>query len=260
MDWSLGEYEHVAAQLLPAAAIVVEHAAPRAGERVLDIGCGTGNAALLAAERGAIVTGIDPAERLLDVARAEAAARSLEAQFMRGAAEALPIADGAADLVLSVFGVIFAEDASAAAAEMARVCAQRGRIVISAWVPGDPIAELGRLRRNAITGQAVVPDAPGPPAWHERGALTDLLGPYGFAIQLREAALSFSAGSAEEFIDSELRSHPVWIACRTSLEPRGEMDALRARLLEVLHAANEDPHDFRVTSHYIVASASRNQG
>ena len=260
MDWSLGEYEHVAAQLLPAAAIVVEHAAPRAGERVLDIGCGTGNAALLAAESGAIVTGIDPADRLLDVARAEAAARTLAVQFMRGAAEALPIADGAADLILSVFGVIFAEDAAAAAAEMARVCAPQGRIVISAWIPGGPIAELGRLRREAIIGQAEVPDAPAPPAWHEPVALSDLLGPYGFAIQLREAALPFSAGSAEDFIDSELRNHPMWIACRTSLEPRGEMDALRARVLEVLHAANEDPHAFRVTSHYVVVSANRSQG
>ena len=60
-------------QLLPASSVVVERSAPRVGERLLDIGCGTGNAASLAAERGARVTGVDPAERLLDIARADAA-------------------------------------------------------------------------------------------------------------------------------------------------------------------------------------------
>ena len=68
-DWGLGRYEDTAAQLEPAARAVVERAAPAAGEHVVDVGCGTGNAALLAAERGARVTGVDPAPRLLDVAR-----------------------------------------------------------------------------------------------------------------------------------------------------------------------------------------------
>lgn len=75
LDWSLGNYEHTAAQLLPAARVVVDRAAPAAGERVADVGCGTGNAALLAAARGARVTGVDPAPRLLEVAREQAAAR-----------------------------------------------------------------------------------------------------------------------------------------------------------------------------------------
>lgn len=73
MDWSLGKYEHTAAQLLPVARVVVERAAPAEGERLVDIGCGSGNASLLAAARGARVTGIDPAARLLAVAREQAA-------------------------------------------------------------------------------------------------------------------------------------------------------------------------------------------
>jgi 2-polyprenyl-3-methyl-5-hydroxy-6-metoxy-1,4-benzoquinol methylase len=75
MDWSLGHYEHTAAQLMPAARVVVDRAAPAEGERVVDVGCGTGNAALLAAARGARVTGVDPAARLLEVAREQAAAQ-----------------------------------------------------------------------------------------------------------------------------------------------------------------------------------------
>ena len=65
MDWSLGHYEHTAAQLLPAARVAVDLAAPSSGERLVDVGCGTGNAALLAAASGAAVTGVDPARRLL---------------------------------------------------------------------------------------------------------------------------------------------------------------------------------------------------
>ena len=73
-DWGLGRYEDTAARLQPAARVVVERAAPAAGEHVVDVRCGTGNAALLAVERGTGVIGVDPAPRLLEVARREAAA------------------------------------------------------------------------------------------------------------------------------------------------------------------------------------------
>src|SRR5690242_13344172 len=100
IDWGHGHYERTAAQLVPAARDAVEHAAPRPGEHVVDVGCGTGNAALLAAERGARVTGVDPAERLLEVARAAAAERGLQATFAQGDAAHLPVDDGSADVVL----------------------------------------------------------------------------------------------------------------------------------------------------------------
>jgi SAM-dependent methyltransferase len=91
MDWDAGNYERIATQLLPAARVVIDRAAPLQGERVLDIGCGTGNAAILAAERGARVTAVDPAQRLLDIGRAEAAARGVDVAFLRGEAARLPL-------------------------------------------------------------------------------------------------------------------------------------------------------------------------
>src|SRR3954453_13566746 len=114
-DWGAGHYEHTAAQLQGAAVVVVDVAAPAEGEHVVDVGCGTGNASLLAAARGARVTGVDPAERLLAVARPLAGGRGPPAPFVSGEAAALPVGDGEADLVLSVFGVIFAADPVAAA-------------------------------------------------------------------------------------------------------------------------------------------------
>jgi SAM-dependent methyltransferase len=149
-DWSVGRYEETASQLLPAAELLVEDAGPLAGERVVDVGCGTGNAALLAAARGAQVTGVDPALRLLDVARARAAAAAVDATFLAGEAAALPLADNSADLMLSVFGVIFAPDPQAAAAELARVTADDGRILLTAWIPGGAISRMNQVAQQAV--------------------------------------------------------------------------------------------------------------
>ena len=257
MDWGVGHYEQTALQLLPAAHVVVERAAPTEGEHVVDVGCGTGNAALLAAARGARVTGIDPAPRLLEVARERAAAEGLDATFTGGDAASMPLPDADADVVLSVFGVVFAPDASAAAAEMARVTAPDGRIVINAWIPGGAISDMVRLSREAVAKALGAPaGAPGF-AWHDRDAVAKLLGPHGFEVTTNEERLAFAAGSPREFLDSEFANHPLSVAGREVLEPRGEADALRERVLSILEAANEDPDGFRVTRRYVVVTARR---
>ena len=256
MEWNVGEYEHIAEQLLPAAQVVIDRAALRREEHVVDVGCGTGNAALLAAERGARVTGIDPAQRLLDVASATAAARAADVRFLPGEAARLPLDDSSVDVVVSVFGVIFAPDAQAAAAELARVAAPRARIVLSAWLPEGAVADVMRVRRDA-TAAAGVSGGPVPFAWHDPEAVGGLFAPHGFSIDLREDQLTFNASSAKEFLDTELRVHPGWIAARTVLEPCGKMQAVRDRALEILFAANEDPTGFRVTSPYAVITARR---
>ena len=257
MDWGLGRYEHTAAQLLPAAHAVIDAAAPQPGERLVDVGCGTGNAAMLAAERGAKATGVDPAERLLEVAAAEAHARGLDVRFAPGEAAALPLDDGSADVLVSVFGVIFAQDTGAAAAEMARVAAPHGRIVITAWIPGGAISKAVRAGREAVTAALGTPPGPPPFAWHDAAALADLLGPHGFDVAVEERDISFTAGSAEEYVDGEMRNHPLWVAGMNVLEPRGEADAVRERALGILAAGNEDPAGFRVTSRYVIARLAR---
>lgn len=257
VDWGLGHYENSAPQLLPAAEVVVERAMPVAAEHVVDVGCGTGNAALLAAARGARVTGVDPARRLLEVAREEAERRGLGVAFLPGEAAALPLPDASADVVLSVFGVIFAPNAQAATAELARVTAPQGRIVLSAWIPSGAISETNRLGREAVMRAFGAPAAPPPFPWHDRDALADLFAPYGFSVTADEHSLSFTAASASDYLDAEYESHPLAVAGRIVLEPRGEAEGLRAQALEILEAANEDPAGFRVTSRYVVATAER---
>lgn len=257
VDWSIGEYEHTAAQLQPAAEVIVAHADPQPGDRVVDVGCGTGNGALLAAARGARVTGVDPAARLLDVARERAAAAGLDATFVAGDAAALPLPDAAADLVLSIFGVIFAPDPPAAAAELARVCAPDGRIVLSAWRPEGAVNQVAKLAREAVR-TAVGAPAGGPPfAWHEPAALGELLAPHGFGVTAIEEPITFRGASPRAFLEADGQRHPLAVAARGLLEPRGESEALFDRMLSVYEAENEDPDAFAVTSRYVVATARR---
>jgi SAM-dependent methyltransferase len=256
VDWGVGRYERTAAQLLPTARAVVDHAALVEGEHVVDIGCGTGNAALMAAARGARVTGVDPAARLLDVARDHASVQGLQATFLAGTADALPLERGAVDVALSVFGVIFAPDPAAAADEIARVLAPDGRIVMSAWIPEGTITRAMRVSAEAVCRALGVP-APRPFPWHDRDALTGLLSAHGFEVQIAEHTHAFTAASAEAFVTSEFENHPLWVAGRELLEPRGEADAVRDRTLAILEAGNEDQEAFRATSRYVVATARR---
>src|SRR5688500_11727609 len=101
VDWGQGEYESVAEGLVPAAEAAVARLAPRPGERVLDVGCGTGNAALAVARAGADVVGVDPAPRLLEVTRSRAAADGLAVELVEGDAVALPFDDDAFDAAVS---------------------------------------------------------------------------------------------------------------------------------------------------------------
>jgi SAM-dependent methyltransferase len=257
MDWSVGRYETIAEQLWPAAADLVDRAAISPGDRVVDVGCGTGNAALLAAGRGAQVTGVDPAARLLEVARARAAESGTAASFKQGDAASIPLETAGADVVLSVFGVIFAPDPAAAAAELARVTAPEGRILLTAWVPGGAIDDCVGAFQKAVVDALALPPGPPPFAWHESGELERLLGPHGFSVTVEEGRLAFTAGSAREYLAIMGRDHPVAMAGRAVLASRGGAEEVTERAIGILEAANEDPAAFRMTSRYVVATATR---
>lgn len=256
MEWGQGRYERIAEQVLPAAEAVVDRAAPREGEHVVDVGCGTGNAALLAAERGARVTGVDPAQRLLDVAAAAAAERGLDASFVLGEAASMPIPDESADAVISVFGSIFAPDAKAAATEMARVMAPAGRIVQSAWIPAGALFEAIKERRALVAEATAEPAGPPPFAWHEADALEELFGPLGLWVSLEEHTIAFEAGSAREFVEGEFEFHPMWVGIRDKIGPERAAE-VRDRGLAIYEQANEDPDAFRVSSRYVIAEITR---
>ncbi len=257
MDWGIGRYESLAAALLPTARVGVEGAGLRPDERVLDLGCGTGNAALLAAEHSGQVTGVDPASRLLEIARAQAARAGKKVTFLPGEAAWLPIDDSSVDVILSVFALIFAPDPRAAGAEMSRVLTPGGRIVLSAWIPAGAMFEMTATASDSVRQALGAPPGPAPFAWEQRGALLSLLAPHGFSVEVGQHALAFAASSAQEFLDEQTGNHPMAVAGFSALERLGQAEALRTRLLAILENGNEDTENFRVTSRYTVATARR---
>src|ERR1700750_2675200 len=121
--WSAGTYERLAARFAPVHDQLVNLLRIGPGDRVLDLATGTGEVAVRAAVRGAVVTGIDIAEPMLRKARERADDEGLQLAFDLGDVEYLPYDDAAFDVVVSNFGLIFAPDHANVAAELARVTA-----------------------------------------------------------------------------------------------------------------------------------------
>jgi SAM-dependent methyltransferase len=172
--WTSGDFSVIARQVVPASEALCEKVDPRPGQRVLDVACGSGNAALVAARRYCEVTGIDYVAALIERARQRAAAEGTEIQFEVGDAQDLPFPDASFDVVLSVFGVMFAPDQERAAREILRVCRPGGRIGLACWMPegwgGDLISAHARYLPPP-------PGLPPPMRWGTETGLADLLGP-----------------------------------------------------------------------------------
>ncbi len=152
--WASGDYAVVGTTLQIVGETLCETAGLRAGEAVLDVAAGNGNATLAAARRYGRVTSTDYVGALLDRGRARAEAEGLTVKFRVADAEALPCQDGEYDLVLSTFGVMFAPDQQAAAAEMLRVTRSGGRIALANWTPEGFIGQLFK-----VIGRHVPPPA-----------------------------------------------------------------------------------------------------
>lgn len=166
MDWGLGHYEITAQKLLPAAKVLVAAAAVRPGERVVDVGSGTGNAALLAAAAGAHVTAVDPTPRLLALASAAAQREGLDVTYEAGEAAAIPSPDASFDCLLSNFALIFAPDPDAAVAEIARVLRADGRAAFTAWIPGGAVGALAAAAEELVREALVWERRPPLPVSH----------------------------------------------------------------------------------------------
>lgn len=256
MDWGLGHYERTAEKLLPAAKVLVTTAAVRAGERVVDVGCGTGNVALLAAAAGAHVTAVDPTPRLLALATAAAHREGLDVTCEAGEAAAVPSPDASFDCLLSNFGLIFAPDPGAAVAEIARVLRADGRALFTAWVPGGAVGALAAAAEELVRAALGAPPASPRFSWHDPSVVSALFARHGMGATLEGVhELVVTATSPRAHLDSERGSHPMAVATFEVLEQSGQADEGYDRMLKVLTDHNEDPQAFRSTSRYVVVVA-----
>lgn len=254
-DWGEGDYSRTAAQLAPAAEALVEAVGARVGVRLLDLACGTGNAALAAAARGAEATGVDASAALVAQARERAAASGLDARFLVGDLTSLPVPDGAADATVSCFGAIFAPDPARAAAEMVRVTAPGGALALTSWMPEGAIHRSGRLVQEALPPREGPEPRWGDAAWVE--ALLEAAGAEGARVAAR--SLEFRASSPEAWFADQEEHHPFWRWARGTLGPE-VWSSIRARSMGLLGEANEDPGSFLVTGGYLLIMARRSAG
>jgi ubiquinone/menaquinone biosynthesis C-methylase UbiE len=154
--WASGDYPAVAAELIPALGPeLVRACAVRAGDRVLDVAAGSGNAAIPAAAAGAVVTASDLTPELFDSGRRIAAERGVALEWVEADAEALPFADDGFDVVMSCVGAMFAPHHQDTADELVRVTRPGGTIGLINWTPEGFIGQLFATMK---------PYAPPPPA------------------------------------------------------------------------------------------------
>jgi SAM-dependent methyltransferase len=171
--WMAGDFGQIANFTAGEAANFVGRIGIAPAAKVLDIACGTGNSAIPAARAGASVIGVDIATNLLDQARKRAAAEKLEIRFEEGDAEDLHYSDASFDVVVTMFGAMFAARPEKVAAELLRVCKQGGVIAMANWTPQGFVGKSFQVTAKMVPP----PPVPPPVLWGDENVVRQRLGP-----------------------------------------------------------------------------------
>ncbi len=209
--WAAGRWDDVADLTQPAGRDLVARLGVSAGQDVLDVGAGSGNAAIYAAQAGARVVASDLTPELFDDGRARAARNGVEFDWVEADAESLPFEDASFDVVMSTFGAMFAPRHAVAAGELARVCRPGGRIGLTTWPP-DSLPGQQMIRAAAFMPPP--PDFAQPPLlWGAEEHVRELFAPHRVDLSFQRGTLDHEFGSAEEFIElNESKLGPVVMA------------------------------------------------
>lgn len=252
--WSAGDYAIIGTRLQIVGETLCEAVDLRAGERVLDVAAGNGNAALAAARRFCQVTALDYVPTLLERAADRAAADGLEMSFTEGDAERLPLPDASFDAVLSTFGVMFTPDQAGAARELVRVCRPGGRIGLASWTPEGFIGQLFRI----LAGY--VPPAPGVRSaalWGTEGRLRELFDGSVAEIRTERRAYAFRFASPAHWLEV-FRTYYGPVQKAFDALPPERQAALEADILALLERHDRgDGRGLVVPSEYLEAVVTK---
>jgi SAM-dependent methyltransferase len=173
--WALGDYPALAADIIPGLGqVLVTACGVRAGDRVLDVAAGSGNAAIPAAHAGARVVASDLTPELLAAGQRQAAQYGIELEWRQADAEALPFGDDQFDVVMSCLGVMFAPHHQASADELVRVCRPGGTVGLLNWTPEGFIGQMFAAMKPYAPPPP--PGAQPPPWWGREDHVRALLG------------------------------------------------------------------------------------
>jgi SAM-dependent methyltransferase len=246
--WASGDWPEVAKTIQPVADALVERLGVGEGDDVLDIGTGSGNVAIPAAQRGATVVGSDITPELFEAARARAEEAGVEVDWVEADAAELPFEDASFDTVLSVFGAMFAPVHQAAADEVVRVTRPGGEFGLCAWRPEGTFG-----RALAVLGSKMPPPPEGaspPILWGAEDHVRGLFEGKPVELTFENEVATWDAESADDWLAfAEENLGPV-VTAKRLLEPKGEWEAARAELDEIF-AEWQKPEGFGVTADYL---------
>jgi SAM-dependent methyltransferase len=223
--WASGDFAVIGTTLQIVGESLAEAVDVRAGERVLDVAAGNGNATLAAARRFAKVTSTDYVPALLEKGAARAAAEGLQVVFQVADAEDLPFGDASFDVVLSTFGAMFTPDHTRPAREMLRVLRDGGRIGLANWTPEGFVGQLFK-----VIGAYLPPPAglKSPALWGTEPHIVELFGPQAVDIRCARKHFNFRYASSAHWIqifrDFYGPTHKAFAALDAATRPLLERD------------------------------------
>ena len=232
--WSLGDYEQIAKTTLPAALALVEAAGIASGSSVLDVATGSGNVAMVAAGKGARITGCDITPAMVELARSRAEREGLDATFEEGDAEELPFPDESFDVVLSVFGAMFAPQPDVATKEMFRVLRPDGVLGMANWMRDGTIGrQTDLLQSYSPTG---VPD-PDPLLWGDEATVKERFAAHSSRVDTTRLSIREEYGSWDE-VRTQYEDHLGPAIALRSVLPSEQYDEMMARLQHLYESEN----------------------
>ena len=249
--WAAGDYAVIGTTLQIVGERLCEAIDLAAGERVLDVAAGNGNATLAAARRFAHVTSTDYVGTLLDRAKERAAAERLEVTFQTADAEALPFADGSFDVALSTFGVMFTPNQPAAAAELARVVRKGGRIGLANWTPDGFIGQLFKILGRHLPPPAGVPS---PALWGTEARLAELFPDD--EVKASRQTFNFRYHSAEHWLEIFKSYYGPMNRAFAALDA-SKHGALQSDIMALLLRMNRSTEALVVPSEYLEVTVTR---
>jgi SAM-dependent methyltransferase len=227
--WDAGDFTAFADMIAPVAEHVVRRLALEPGERMVDIGCGTGNVALRAAQAGARVTGVDVAPGMLERAAEAARALGVDLDLREGDAGNLPLPGQCCDAVGSNFGNMFAPRHDEAVAEMLRILRPGGRFAMTAWVDEGAVARFLRLPAAYLPPP---PDFVQPPTlWGDRAHIDEMFAGDDVAnLEVERGEVDLPFASADAAVDLYTTRFGPLVFARERLEPQGTWGDFTAEL------------------------------